>query len=587
MNNRLLFITGSDSNQFELALDCILSIKETVTDLNYHIAFLDLGCSQDQLNQLTPLVTEIKQIGWEFGIQNHLPAVECRKGQICRPFLPEYFPDYELYFWIDADAWIQDRSAVSMFVEGATKRGAAMVPEIERSSKFYHGALDKYLQSMNGLYTTIFNTDIASKLYHLVNLNAGVFCFHKDSNLWDAWKSSLYQALQTFLEKSPTPEQTASFFGLIDQVALNHAIRSNQFISEVELLPSSCNWTCHLSLPAYNLENQTFVEPYLPNQPIGIIHLTNPWGGELLNLPNSHEKFSLNIKPVGDFGKNFFRDCLIQTNHLAVKSVSLFRSDQPKYQSIPKSKPVSKNDYDYVSPGLETIWPDSCFPFMVQGNKSACGWEYLRKDIPHIWRVDRRYPHIGFVSRDEAAILYNTAKMFKDKKGLEIGCWQGWSACHIAASGIELDIIDPILNQPQFRPTIERSLRRFNVMSNVHLHGGPSPDLVHEVAKTKSEKWSFFFIDGNHDGDAPLEDTIASLPFAADDCLMLFHDLASPHVSKALDHLKAQGWNTMIYHTAQIMGVAWRGNVQPIKHTPDPNIPHLSKSHLSSHSISM
>jgi hypothetical protein len=28
----------------------------------------------------------------------------------------------------------------------------------------------------------------------------------------------------------------------------------------------------------------------------------------------------------------------------------------------------------------------------------------------------------------------------------------------------------------------------------------------------------------------------------------------------------------MIYQTMQIMGVAWRGQVQPLRHVPDPNV---------------
>jgi hypothetical protein len=53
--------------------------------------------------------------------------------------------------------------------------------------------------------------------------------------------------------------------------------------------------------------------------------------------------------------------------------------------------------------------------------------------------------------------------------------------------------------------------------------------------------------------------------------MILFHDLASPHVASALHALKAQGWRTMVYETAQIMGVAWRGEIAPVRHKPDPS----------------
>ena len=42
---------------------------------------------------------------------------------------------------------------------------------------------------------------------------------------------------------------------------------------KTEFLPLNCNWITSNLLPKYDEKNQTFVEPYLPNHKIGIIHL--------------------------------------------------------------------------------------------------------------------------------------------------------------------------------------------------------------------------------------------------------------------------------------------------------------------------
>ena len=42
---------------------------------------------------------------------------------------------------------------------------------------------------------------------------------------------------------------------------------------ETEFLPLNCNWITSNLLPKYDQQNETFVEPYLPNYKIGIIHL--------------------------------------------------------------------------------------------------------------------------------------------------------------------------------------------------------------------------------------------------------------------------------------------------------------------------
>ena len=53
-----------------------------------------------------------------------------------------------------------------------------------------------------------------------------------------------------------------------------------------------------------------------------------------------------------------------------------------------------------------------------------------------------------------------------------------------------------------------------------------------------------------------------------------------------LQYLRRRGWNTMIYCTAQIIGVAWRGNVQPVNHYADPDIAWSIPRHLLEYNVS-
>lgn len=241
---------------------------------------------------------------------------------------------------------------------------------------------------------------------------------------------------------------------------------------------------------------------------------------------------------------------------------------------------------DYISPDFLMIQPDQCFPNMIAGDTNNCIWPYLRREIPHNWYVDQRVPSVGFVSRDEAHILYNTALKFKGKKALEIGCWFGWSACHLALAGVELDVVDPILGRPDFYESVSNSLKMAEVWERVNLVAGSSPQTVVELAAQSQRKWSLIFIDGNHETPGPLNDAIACEQLAESDALILFHDLAAPAVAEGLDYLKAKGWQTMVYQTMQIMGVAWRGNVEPVTHQPDPKITWILPTHLQNYQIS-
>jgi hypothetical protein len=56
-----------------------------------------------------------------------------------------------------------------------------------------------------------------------------------------------------------------------EQLAMNMSVYIDDV--EAEFLPLNCNWITSNLLPKFDEENSTFVEPYLPNYKIGIMHL--------------------------------------------------------------------------------------------------------------------------------------------------------------------------------------------------------------------------------------------------------------------------------------------------------------------------
>lgn len=242
--------------------------------------------------------------------------------------------------------------------------------------------------------------------------------------------------------------------------------------------------------------------------------------------------------------------------------------------------PLPFADRDYISPGLRVVMPDAHFPHMRLGDRLSHPWKYLRREVPHNWYVDDRYPLMGFMNRDEAILLYNIALQFMDKPALEIGAWLGWSTCHLALAGVRLDVIDPAHAEPDFRAAVEQSLARCGVSANVNLAAGRSPESIEELAAGRTRKWSLFVIDGDHEEPGPERDAQACLPHAAPDCAFVFHDLTSPAVAAGLRLLEREGFRVLIYQTQQIMGLAWRGQVTPVAHFPDPEVAWQLPHHL-------
>ena len=97
------------------------------------------------------------------------------------------------------------------------------------------------------------------KLAFAPHINIGVFSLERNSKGWISWQNNLTKTLKS-----------GNIFGS-EGLAINMSVYIDNL--ETEFLPLNCNWITSNLLPKYDEEQQTFVEPYLPNYKIGIIHL--------------------------------------------------------------------------------------------------------------------------------------------------------------------------------------------------------------------------------------------------------------------------------------------------------------------------
>lgn len=241
---------------------------------------------------------------------------------------------------------------------------------------------------------------------------------------------------------------------------------------------------------------------------------------------------------------------------------------------------------DYLPPGMAAIRLDDAFPDMISEvvtPEADLAWPTgpRFKQYGHRRYADREFPGVGFVTREEALILHNNARLFAGLPAIEIGFWLGWSFAHIATANCHVDCFDPIFASPRWRPKIDRTIASLGLTVPFHLDAGPSPSSVVAYAREHGRRWHFAFIDGDHKSPGPLLDAVAVLPFLARDCMVLFHDLVSPDVFEGFRHFGVNGFQLRILDTMQIMGVAWRGNVDPVPHQPDPAIAWARPPHLN------
>ena len=108
-------VTLADSNYFDLLLELISSIKQFEQSKNISICVLDAGLRDEQIQSLNNKVEIIKKANWDIEVPKFkVVGREWLKSQISRAFLPNYFPGYEKYLWIDADAWVNSWEAIEL-----------------------------------------------------------------------------------------------------------------------------------------------------------------------------------------------------------------------------------------------------------------------------------------------------------------------------------------------------------------------------------------------------------------------------------------------------------------------------------------
>jgi hypothetical protein len=123
----------------------------------------------------------------------------------------------------------------------------------------------------------------ARKLAFAPHINIGVFSLEKDSIGWGIWQKNLEQTLKG-----------GNIFGS-EQLAINMSVYIDEL--ETEFLPHNCNWLVSNLLPKFDEQEKKFVEPYLPNYKIGIIHLASGiWDGDKDMRLNKEIK--INIKTL-------------------------------------------------------------------------------------------------------------------------------------------------------------------------------------------------------------------------------------------------------------------------------------------------
>ena len=260
-------VSLADANYYDLLIELIDSIKQFPQSSNIAICILDAGLTDEQKKVLSSKVDEIKSAEWDIKVPSlKVLGKEWLKSQVSRAFLPKYFPDYEKYLWIDCDAWVNDWDTIELYFKacennklGITQTMAPGYKIMSKASWLFGKLAIIKSQNFKHAISSKIGIENARKLAFAPHINIGVFSLEKNSPCWSTWQKNLEKTLSS-----------GKIFGS-EGLAINMSVYIDEI--ETEFLPIKCNWIASNLLPKYDDQKQTFVEPYLPNYKIGIMHL--------------------------------------------------------------------------------------------------------------------------------------------------------------------------------------------------------------------------------------------------------------------------------------------------------------------------
>ena len=266
MKKDKIIVSSADSKYFFLLKELFLSLDKSGILSDYQFSILDTGLTEEQRIFFLDNSVIIKEAIWNTSVPKFkILGRDNLKTQVARAYLPDYFEDYKLYIWLDADMWLNDIKSFNLYEKGAFNNKLTIVPQSDRA--YVKNANVEWLFGFPKKIKTINYKNISKSIskslgrkyaFHST-LNAGAFAINDNVNIWKCFQKNIILAAKK-----------GRIFGT-DQVALALSIYEDGLPSE--FLPAYCNWMCEFNMPKFDSENGQFVEPYIPNHPIALVHL--------------------------------------------------------------------------------------------------------------------------------------------------------------------------------------------------------------------------------------------------------------------------------------------------------------------------
>ena len=264
MQTRCAFVFATDANYFFLAKGLVLSIDERMRSM-FDCFVVDIGLDAVARawfaqHGVTVVRFDRKRHVYFLPEEDLPPYVD---AQLCRPFLREMVPGYDIYLWCDADFWFQSCDGMALFAELAlgNQDQAVLCPEHHYGLAFTRNQKSA-VDAIRLWYGEIFNQEVAETLGHLPVLNSGFLALHRASPIWALWAKEIQRGYRK-------KKRYAVTWHVTEQMALNYVVYTHQLFVPVDPI---YNYPCAASAVSLR-DNGKMVVGYPPYSLIRGVHL--------------------------------------------------------------------------------------------------------------------------------------------------------------------------------------------------------------------------------------------------------------------------------------------------------------------------
>ena len=261
---RLHIVSGGDSKYFELLDELACSIKALNLDTEINVTFLDGGLKEEQKKYFEKNSVQILDPGWCSELaKRRSRGRNYLKINVAKLHLDKLFPTADTILWVDGDTWFQTSKAIDYFVSVAEKNKLGIVSQSSRNNIdtiIYKNWFGRLVELRNILYKNAIRSNLSKNLINILKakstLNAGAYALKKDAPHWERfryWQQRILKKGRVFTS---------------DQLSMGLAVYHDAM--PFEPLPDICNYFGKLR---WNASINKFVDFYVPNDPISIIHL--------------------------------------------------------------------------------------------------------------------------------------------------------------------------------------------------------------------------------------------------------------------------------------------------------------------------